>query len=532
MTFLALLLSFAAGAQAKVVLVSLDGAQPAVVRELGPSLPELSRLARAGSGPLPLAPVFPSQTAPGHYALLTGAYPDANGIVANVLPKPNRSGVVTAFGVRSEAETLIEAAARQGKSVVAVAWVVSPRDVASPNARVVGFGRPEGKPSRLAFKAEDWKPAAASGWKLDGCRTAPDAAALELFDGVRRYELLSSGTAFYLDDDRDCSNGTLATLAPGGIASFPAPGHPELGLIVRLEASGPASDGALVVGPPYAFEASSSELKDEVLRAAGPFPGPADREPGAGPPEAMLREWQAVDDWLAKVTAYLDRRYAPDLLLSYQTEIDAAGHAFMLTDPRQPGYTEEEAKACAARRREAYRHADENLAKMTEGKSTVIVISDHGMAPIRTTVQLNRFLMKAGLAARCRGGGGAVHVDARGADPAKVAKTLKGLKDADGEAVLEEVLTRERLAEVHLSHPRSGDLVAAARLGYALACDADEGPILEPADERGTHGYLPSHPEMQALFVGTLKDAAPKGLVDVAWVVSRALGIEPPRGAR
>lgn len=70
------------GAQA-VVLVSLDAFRWDYLQR--PNAVNLRRLARRGVHAQRMVPSFPSLTFPNHYALVTGRYPEHNGIVSNVM---------------------------------------------------------------------------------------------------------------------------------------------------------------------------------------------------------------------------------------------------------------------------------------------------------------------------------------------------------------------------------------------------------------------------------------------------------------
>jgi predicted AlkP superfamily pyrophosphatase or phosphodiesterase len=69
-----------------VLLVSIDGFR-ADYLDRG-FTPQLSKLAASGTHADRLKPVFPSITFPNHYALVTGLYPDHNGIVNNTMVDP------------------------------------------------------------------------------------------------------------------------------------------------------------------------------------------------------------------------------------------------------------------------------------------------------------------------------------------------------------------------------------------------------------------------------------------------------------
>ncbi len=117
-------------APAKVVLISLDGAADGLVddyleRGVLPAEGAFAQLARTGARAEAMLPVTPSMTATSHVTLFTGAYPERHGIVSNnyhVVGDPiTRS--TSGFAAPIQAETLWQAARRQGKRVLCVAAV-------------------------------------------------------------------------------------------------------------------------------------------------------------------------------------------------------------------------------------------------------------------------------------------------------------------------------------------------------------------------------------------------------------------------
>ena len=70
-------------ARAPVVLISLDGFRWDYCALHPDETPNLRRLAREGVAAKALIPVFPSNTFPNHYSIVTGLYPSHHGIVNN-----------------------------------------------------------------------------------------------------------------------------------------------------------------------------------------------------------------------------------------------------------------------------------------------------------------------------------------------------------------------------------------------------------------------------------------------------------------
>lgn len=84
--FLTIAVASALASSPTVLLVSIDGFR-ADYFEKAP-VPNLRKLAKSGVSAKSLIPVFPSETFPSHYSMLTGLHPENHGIVANSIKDP------------------------------------------------------------------------------------------------------------------------------------------------------------------------------------------------------------------------------------------------------------------------------------------------------------------------------------------------------------------------------------------------------------------------------------------------------------
>ena len=231
--------------------------------------------------------------------------------------------------------------------------------------------------------------------------------------------------------------------------------------------------------------------------------------------------------------------------------------------------------------RRAHQLADENLGRLLEvldldtlswakaqGEAALLVVSDHGMAPILSYVNVNVALIQAGLMvledtvsyyidtaktkASAVTAGGAVHVyvnlkgrESGGSVPPEdyeevqeeVIAVLSTITDpVDGLPVFQRILKREGLAHLRLDCENSGDVFAQARMGYYPHYYRDRTEIIQPVEFYGQHGYDSTLPEMRATLVAAGlgiaegKAIGPVHLVDVAPSVAWLLGIAPPEG--
>ena len=87
-TVILLLTNGSAEAKRKVLVISLDGFKWNYLNAFGSNLGNLSRIAKNVRAAYTI-PVFPSQTFPNHYSIVTGEYPAQHGIISNTFLDPN-----------------------------------------------------------------------------------------------------------------------------------------------------------------------------------------------------------------------------------------------------------------------------------------------------------------------------------------------------------------------------------------------------------------------------------------------------------
>ncbi|MFU8813726.1 MAG: alkaline phosphatase family protein [Pseudomonadales bacterium] len=169
------------------------------------------------------------------------------------------------------------------------------------------------------------------------------------------------------------------------------------------------------------------------------------------------------------------------------------------------------------------------------GTTTLIIVSDHGMAATGRYLDLRGALERAGIGARVTGTAVAqVYLD----DPEQADAALA----VAAELQPAQAYRRDQLpAELRLHHPRrSGDVVLITEPPYTFSRPAGTEGLLPSLLTRfvvstGGHGYHPSHPDMAAIFyaLGRGVDAnlelSEVHQVDVAATVARLLQIDPPK---
>src|SRR3989449_2428854 len=208
----------------------------------------------------------------------------------------------------------------------------------------------------------------------------------------------------------------------------------------------------------------------------------------------------------------------PRLILSYLHGPDSAGH---VEGPEAPAVMER------------VRQTDYLIGRLLRALagvpgSTLVIVSDHGMAPVSRVVRTAEFL-RDGAARRARAvsSGAVSHIycpDAPSCDGAESA-----LRRTTGGSVFRQEALPDDLRCRQPS--RTGDLVAIAPAGAYFA-DGPDG--VRPA--RGMHGYRPEEKSMQGIFrawgAGVRRGSRSDSIraVAVAPFVCRLLGIECPPG--
>jgi predicted AlkP superfamily pyrophosphatase or phosphodiesterase len=608
----------------RVVMVSLDGAGAEELQRLwgDDQLDEggFARFFREGEAASALVPVDPTLTAPNHVSLATGAAPDHTGIVGNRFHPAGAPpfAEVRGFGFPIAAETLWEAARRQKKRSVVLAWPGA--DGTGPRRRgdagLTWAASADRDPRLVALERSDWQPAAAipgappklaspgpvraahvtlpgtggvapAGFDLFA--VGPAAGAGEGDGGSRLGGRVSLVVAASLAGagGRAPSAANLEQSAPLAQGQWAEVAFPDRGgrsvCWVKVLALDPGLESVRVYfGGTWRLPAYPDDYANDLRESGLAWPGPPDDRRLAagwrGEPEGIdLDTWTEQAERFAAFFGGAMRVAAAredwDLMLGYMPVIDDAGHTLLLADPHQAGYSAARADQLARARRRVWQAVDRELrllmAAVDLGRTTVVVVSDHGMAPVHTAIDLNALLGERGMlaaagasgggriAAYALGDGGMAHLylvrpggdgsGAVGAPPADAArqKLLAELRDqllavrAGDDLPIERVLTRQQAAEVGLDHPNSGDLIVFARQGYVF--DAGPAPagaaITHPAPVYGMHGYLAANPAMRGIYLAIGKDvkaatsSGPVQAIDVAGRVARWLGIQKPAPA-
>ncbi|MEA2562964.1 MAG: hypothetical protein QOH06_4468 [Acidobacteriota bacterium] len=514
-------------------MLSLDGADTITLHRLYKEgkldAGGFARFFREGQVADALIPANPTITAPNHISLATGYPTGKTGIVANDIRLPGMplAKKVSGFAADIDTETLWEAARRQGLRVGVSTWPGADgrNERRSADWGLIYTNTASQKPELRTVR--DWKGPLKGEWALVPCPGAPTTGAPTNQSGkppgcwVKILEVLESD--------------------PPSVRIYFAGEHPLRAYPAEFEAA-LHRDGLIWPGPP------DSDLLEETW---------------AGRPGIDLDTW--VEQAERFSTFFMDAtlaaaRYSEwDLLMAYTPVIDEAGHQLLLVDPRQPGFSPERAASFDAARLRVWQSVDRELARLLAAvdlrTTTVLVVSDHGMMPAHTMIDIDALLRDWGLLALEANGttptaesradsisaGGMCHIYLQPGQPAterlveQIRKDLAAWSDRNGHPIIR-MLTQAEAAEIEMDHPNSGDLILITEPGYIFRHEGD--PVaatpLYPTDTYGMHGYLNNYPAVHASYLaigaGIKKgNAGTFRNTEVAGRVAEWLGIEKPR---
>jgi predicted AlkP superfamily pyrophosphatase or phosphodiesterase len=274
---------------------------------------------------------------------------------------------------------------------------------------------------------------------------------------------------------------------------------------------------------------------DDKLIAALSTPGlPAALVAEAGPYPPGIDEGIAADEARAAHAIALIRRIQPDFATVYLTAFDHEQH--------EAGPDSAAARAILVRIDTAVGKLVAT-ARAVNPETVVVIVSDHGFAPINRTTNLFLPLIKAGLirltpdgngiaswdAIPWPAGGSAAIVLARPDDAALKARVAAVLAETarDPDAGIDRVLDGAGIAAA------GGTADAAfwvnSKPGWAMG-NRLSGAQGEPTASKGTHGYFPDVPAMRTSLIANGPGIAPRdlGLIDmrgIAPAVAAKLGV-------
>jgi predicted AlkP superfamily pyrophosphatase or phosphodiesterase len=280
-----------------------------------------------------------------------------------------------------------------------------------------------------------------------------------------------------------------------------------------------------------------------------------------------------------------------DLVMGYIEQPDGSGHQFTLTDPRQAtnftdpnsiGQAQDQLKIqrYQAYRETAYQIADAAVKRIIDAvgtangipNSNIIVVSDHGMAPFHTAVNISNLLSNSGLSsanvrAYTTGPAANIYINLQGREAGgtvspfdyatvqeQIVTALNNVADGNptynrrrDKQIFSLIAKRpgdDGLGTSTLIGQDSGDVFAILKLGYnfdgtqspAVLRKGDppsSTPIFSVPNFYGAHGYVSNLPSMSAIFYAAGPNIQPGVVleqvrnIDVAPTILKVLGVVP-----
>lgn len=245
------------------------------------------------------------------------------------------------------------------------------------------------------------------------------------------------------------------------------------------------------------------------------------------------------DAMVADLAARVFHRHRPDLMLAHFLCADSFQHLY---GPRSP-----EAYWAIEYIDERIRHLLASLPSgELEGRTVVVVVSDHGFLPVAREVRVNVRLRQLGLL-DAAGDGRVGDAEARFVMN-HGAGYLYVLGDRNRQALARDLVPELRKIEgvggiwtepqyeglglpTIARNPHVGDLLLEAAPGYCFVDDALGEEPVGPSRHRGTHGQMPTHPDNEAFFLATgpgIRQGMQLGRIcsrDVAPTIAHLLGL-------
>ncbi len=574
-----------ANVRRKVVLVSWDGGGAEMVYQMmrEGNLPNFSLLAAQGVRAEYAQSIDPPMTAAAQSVIASGSHPSHTGIVSNSFHNPNDSIYWYRRGFDEpldQAEPVWVTASKQGLTTASVFFTGgSPQMPFQMADYTVGYGIQDAASNRFTVAmqpvSQAWEGQAPASYSpaLEGSYTIRDVGRVFFLlvdptdDQKINYSQVWISTERKTEEDTpvlETGQWAALTLLPKIVAGAD---------FLLQEINQDASQVKITLFHSGVFHnnASPRELQEALDDRFGFFPSGSDPyavEDGWISPEENLYLVKRSAQWMAEVAAWVFQTYQPDLLYAWQDGFDPAGHTYLLQDKRQYKYSPELAQEYHGYFLEAIQTADQALGIILDAvdleTTTLMLVSDHGIAPIHTVVYVNTLLEQAGLltldkkdyvvARRTKAfavaSGGAVHIYINLAGHEKdgfvtaeeyediqqnIVTLLQDLVDpVSGEKVFQRVLRQDELGKINLDHENSGDVFAQAYPGYHLNGWRGKKYIFEAAPFYGKHGYDSRLPEMHAMFIAAGYGIPPTGgiipvvsIVDYVPTLAKWLGFLP-----
>ena len=414
----------------RVILYSFDGAAfDRVMTYLQePTWPEtgLKEMHRTGLQAEMTMASNPTLTASSHTSIHTGSYPDQHGVVSNYFHLPNTmiTQGVSGFSAEYSTKALWENAMAAGKRVGIISFPGADNQNNNPRRHGdFGINYNDKEAFSFGFTANSTQFSPLKQWDQNLSFSQPKAVSVSWKEEVEQNGVkVEDNKIIYLvaldrnddgvvnydsvvwDQDLDLSNGTLTKpfgVKEWGNVVFTSRGVKKGAWTKLFELAPDLSTVRIYVGTLHHNQGYPDAFVRELDEHLGIWPGEPD--PGVGrliDLETWIEQAMRLSNWLVDLYRYVVANKDFDLLIGYQPIIDEFGHSILLTDQRQPEFSEKKVLEAETLMRRAYLQMNkvvEELMREKGGNTALLVVSDHGMQPIWSMAYPNRFLKKHGL---------------------------------------------------------------------------------------------------------------------------------------
>ena len=247
------------------------------------------------------------------------------------------------------------------------------------------------------------------------------------------------------------------------------------------------------------------------------------------------------DEVWTDAAIHILREHRPNLLLFHLLTLDSIQHRY---GPRTPAAMVTMARIDSQIARLVKTLDDTGMAPRT----SLFILSDHGFKSVKKHVLANVALREAGLVtveggkvtatkvySVAEGGTALVYVTAPDANGDLLRRARQALSGLEG---IDRIIEPAEYASYGLpqpsADPQAGALFLTAKNGYAFSGSAtgETSVVDAPEGSLGTHGYVSTDPDIQALFIASGRGIKP-GVklesvdnVDVAPTAAKLLGVE------